>query len=104
MTARAALYAALYSVAPSDAQLYRQLVNSFRHESRKVPWDDLDYRALKMAWKLDGIRKINDAKAATAQRAAEPPVILDDDAEDHGRTVLRMQQQIAQEIYNGGAL
>jgi hypothetical protein len=86
------------SLRPSTRQLLRRLISDYRHESRRVPWGEVEWRAYKAATRLDIAAEI---RAAIAISNARPP--LDDSDEwSHGRTTDLAQRAIARSIWAGG--
>jgi len=83
------------SVRPSDRQLMRRLINSYRHGFRKVPWSDVDFRAWKAADRLDRAEE-----RRYCRRMAESRPVDTDDWFERGE--MKRREAINASIWAGG--
>lgn len=91
------------SLLRTDRQFFRKLISSFRHGAYKRPYGTIEHLASEAAERLDMAAEIRAAKEATTRRAAEQPIVLDDEEQFQRDEFLR-RGQIGREIYHGGAL
>jgi hypothetical protein len=86
------------SLRPSNRQLYRRWINSFRRGVLTRPYGLIEERCALAADRLDRSEEIR-----WCRRMSEAsPVILDEDEESHRYTTERNQRDIARAIYHGG--